>query len=382
MIDPSPSAQDFACRLTPAKRLNYNGNRHRGRHLKLFDKKTAQALLTVLVFALILMFLYVAWRAIITFLFAIFFAYILEAPVSRLQKWLRGSRPAAIAVVYLLFAGLLIVTLSLLGPPVMDEATKLMHQAPELEAKLSSGALLQQLGARHGWNGAITDWINHYLDNHRGELIGATQNFVVRAVKSIQNTWWLLLVPILAIFFLKDGHELSQNIINSVEDTRNRRMVADTVQEMDSMLGHFIRAQLTLAGLAMVVVTFFLWIMRVPYAFALGPAAGALEFIPVVGPAIGGLLVLGVALLSGYGHFWWLLIFLLVWRCIQDYVTSPRIMGTTLELHPLTVLFGVFAGGEVAGVIGVFLSIPVLATLRILWHTWLLYRRTGQKNVA
>jgi predicted PurR-regulated permease PerM len=375
MIDPLPAGS----RLQNGS--SYNGDRH-GRHLKFFDKKTAQALLTILVFALILMFLYVAWRAIITFLFAIFFAYILEAPVSRLQKWLRGSRPAAIAVVYLLFAGLLVVTLSLLGPPVMDEATKLMQQAPELEAKLSSGALLQQLGAKHGWNGAITEWINHYLDNHRGELIGATQNFVLRAVKSIQNMWWLLLVPILAIFFLKDGHLLSQNIINSVEDSRNRRMVAETVQEMDSMLGHFIRAQLTLAGLAMVVVTFVLWIMRVPYAFALGPAAGALEFIPVVGPAIGGLLVLGVALLSGYGHFWWLLIFLLVWRCLQDYVTSPRIMGTTLELHPLTVLFGVFAGGEVAGVIGVFLSIPVLATLRILWHTWLLYRRTGQKNAA
>lgn len=338
--------------------------------------------MTLLVFALILMFLYVAWRAIIAFLFAIFFAYILEAPVSRLQKWLRGSRPTAIAVVYLLFAGGLVLTLSLLGPPVIDEANKLMQQAPELEAKLSSGALLQQLGAKHGWNGAITDWINHYLDNHRGELIGATQNFVLRAVKSIQNTWWLLLVPILAIFFLKDGHQLSQSIINSVEDNRNRRMVAETVQEMDSMLGHFIRAQLTLAGLAMVVVTFVLWIMGVPYAFALGPAAGALEFIPVVGPAIGGLLVLGVALLSGYGHFWWLLIFLLVWRCLQDYVTSPRIMGTTLELHPLTVLFGVFAGGEVAGVIGVFLSIPVLATLRILWHTWMLYRKTGQKSIV
>jgi predicted PurR-regulated permease PerM len=192
--------------------------------------------------------------------------------------------------------------------------------------------------------------------------------------------WWLFLVPILAIFFLKDGHQLSQNIINSVEDTRNRRMLAETVQEMDSMLGHFIRAQLTLAGLAMLVVTFVLWIMRVPYAFALGPAAGALEFIPVVGPAVGGLMVLGVALLSGYNHFWWLFIFLLVWRCVQDYVTSPRIMGESLELHPLAVLFGVFAGGEVAGVIGVFLSIPVLATLRILWHTWLLYRRTGQKQ--
>jgi predicted PurR-regulated permease PerM len=345
--------------------------------VKLFDKKTAQALLTVLVFVLALMFLYVAWRAIITFLFAIFFAYILEAPVSRLQRWLKGSRPAAIAVVYLLFAGVLFVTFSLLGPPVMDEAQKLMQQAPELGERITSGNLIKQLGAKHGWNGATMDMINHYLDNHRGEMIGATQNLIVRAVKTVQSMWWLVLVPIFAIFFLKDGHQLSQNIINSVADSRNRRMVADTVQEMDSMLGHFIRAQLTLAMLAMVVVTFVLSIMRVPYAFALGPAAGALEFIPVVGPAVGGLAVLVVALLSGYNHIWWLLIFLLVWRCIQDYVTSPRIMGNTLELHPLTVLFGVFAGGEVAGVIGVFLSIPVLATLRILWHTWMLYRRTA-----
>ena len=92
--------------------------------------------------------------------------------------------------------------------------------------------------------------------------------------------------------------------------------------------------------------------------------------------------MLAVALLSGYNHMWLLLIFLLLWRGIQDYVTSPRILGSTLELHPLAVLFGVLAGGEVAGVIGVFLSIPVLATLRILWHTWMLYRKTGQKSAA
>lgn len=338
--------------------------------------------MTALVFALALMFLYVAWRAIITFLFAIFFAYILEAPVSRLQKWLRGSRPTAIAVVYLLFAALLIVIFSLLGPPVINEAQKLMQQAPELGAKIKSGSLVQQLAARHGWNQGTVKWVTDYMNEHQAELIAATQTLTLRAARSVQNMWWLVLVPIFAVFFLKDGHQLSQNIINSVEDLRNRQMVAETVREMDSMLGHFIRAQLTLAILAMAVVTFVLWIMRVPYAFALGPAAGALEFIPVVGPAIGGLAVMVVALLSGYNHMWGLLIFLLAWRGIQDYVTSPRIMGTSLELHPLTVLFGVFAGGEVAGVIGVFLSIPVLATLRILWHTWMLYRKTGQKSAA
>lgn len=350
--------------------------------MQLFDKKTAQVLLTTLVFALALMFLYAAWRAIITFLFAIFFAYILEAPVSRLQRGLRGSRSAAIAVVYLVFIAALVVTFSLLGPPVMEEGQKLMQQAPLLADKISSGTLVTQLGAKHGWSKATVDWITEYSGQHQGELIAATQNLVLKAAKTLQGMWWLPLVPIFAIFFLKDGNKFSQRIINAVENASNRQIVADTVQEMNSMLGHFIRSQLTLAGLAMVVVTFVLSIMRVPYAFALGPAAGALEFIPVVGPAVGGLIILAVALLSGYSHMWVLLIFLLLWRGIQDYVTSPRIMGSTLELHPLAVLFGVLAGGEVAGVIGVFLSIPVLATLRILWHTWMLYRRSGDQSTA
>jgi predicted PurR-regulated permease PerM len=353
-----------------------------GRRLKLFDKKTVRVLLTVLVFALALMFLYAAWRAIITFLFAIFFAYILEAPVSRLQSWLKGSRSAAIAVVYVVLIAVLVVAFALAGPPAVQEGHKLMQQAPEMGEKISSGSLVTQLGAKHGWNQKTIDWIMDYLKVHKGEVITATQNLVFGAVKTIQGMWWLPLVPIFAIFFLKDGNKLGQRVINAVEDSGNRQIVADTVKEMNSMLGHFIRSQLTLAGLAMVVVTFVLSIMGVPYAFALGPAAGALEFIPVVGPAVGGVIVMAVALLSGYNHMWALLIFLLVWRAIQDYVTSPRIMGSTLELHPLAILFGVLAGGEVAGVIGVFLSIPVLATLRILWHTWMLYRRSGQKSTA
>jgi predicted PurR-regulated permease PerM len=213
-------------------------------------------------------------------------------------------------------------------------------------------------------------------------VLTATQDLVFKAVKTIQSMWWLVLVPILAIFFLKDGQKLGQQLINSVENLRTRNLVAATLGQMNVMVGQYIRSQIILAGLAIVVVTFVLWIMHVPYAFALGPAAGALEFIPVAGPAIGGLIVLAVALLAGYNHLFWLLLFLLVWRGIQDYITSPRIMGTTLELHPLMVLFGVLAGGEVAGVIGVFLSIPVLATLRILWHAWVLQRKAGSKKIA
>jgi predicted PurR-regulated permease PerM len=72
-----------------------------------------------------------------------------------------------------------------------------------------------------------------------------------------------------------------------------------------------------------------------------------------------------VALFGGFAHPWLLLVFIVIWRLIQDYVSSPMIMGRGVELHPGLVIFGVLAGGELAGVAGMFLSVPVLAGLRV-----------------
>jgi predicted PurR-regulated permease PerM len=75
----------------------------------------------------------------------------------------------------------------------------------------------------------------------------------------------------------------------------------------------------------------------------------------------------------GYKHWLVLILALGIWRLIQDYVSSPRIMGQSMELHPLAAIFGVMAGGEVAGILGIFLSIPVMASLRIVFRRWRLY---------
>src|SRR5205807_2748118 len=91
---------------------------------------------------------------------------------------------------------------------------------------------------------------------------------------------------------------------------------------------------------------------------------------PVIGPLLAALIIFGVAFLTGYSHWLVLILFLGAWRLVQDYVNSPRIMGGRLELHPLAALFAILAGGEIAGVIGVYLSIPIMATLRILWRRW------------
>jgi predicted PurR-regulated permease PerM len=107
--------------------------------------------------------------------------------------------------------------------------------------------------------------------------------------------------------------------------------------------------------------------MGVPYAILLGLLGGMLEFIPTIGPVVAVLAILLVTVVSG-GHFLAILIFLVCYRMFMDYFASPHVMGQGVELHPLLLLFGVFAGAEAAGVAGAFLSVPVLALVRILYR--------------
>jgi predicted PurR-regulated permease PerM len=98
----------------------------------------------------------------------------------------------------------------------------------------------------------------------------------------------------------------------------------------------------------------------------LAAAAALLEFIPVFGPLLSTLLVLIVALVTEYPHLLWILLFVLGYRIFQDYVLGPRLMGTGVGVHPILVLFGLLAGAEVAGVPGIFLSVPAIAAALII----------------
>jgi len=106
----------------------------------------------------------------------------------------------------------------------------------------------------------------------------------------------------------------------------------------------------------------------VPDSMLLASIAFPLEFVPLVGPMIAAVIIVVVTIMSSYQGVLWVVVFLGCYRVFQDYVLSPRLMSKGVELHPLLVIFGVFAGGEIAGVAGIFLSVPVLALLRLLYH--------------
>ena len=338
----------------------------------LFDSRTARVLITALLFALGLGFLYVARATLIAFLFAIFFAYLMSPLVNRLERLFRGRTPA-IAVIYAAMIALVVVFFVLVGPKVTHQGARLGQALPSLLTKVSSGQITDQLGQEHGWSRNTTEFVQSFLVSHEDDISQFAQRIGLRTADVAKQAWLLFVVPLLSIFFLKDGRAFSDFLLTTVQSRPQREFLENVLNDLNRMLAHFIRAQLTLALLTLVAYSIFLGAMGMNYALVLGTVGGLLEFIPVVGPLAGALTIMTVALLTGFPHWIILLVFLGCWRLIQDYVSSPRIMGESMELHPLAAIFGVMAGGEVAGILGIYLSIPVMASLRIVFRRWRLY---------
>ncbi len=338
----------------------------------LTDSRTARVLITVLLFALALGFLYVARATLIAFLFAIFFAYLMSPLVNHLDRLLKG-RGKAIAIIYSLLLVLVIVFFVIVGPKVTRQGARLGQSLPTLLSQLKSEKFTNQLAAEHGWSVNTTEFVRSVLISHEDDITQLAQRIGLRTADVAKQAWLLFVVPLLSIFFLKDGRAFSDFLLSTVQARPQREFLENVLSDLNQMLAHFIRAQLTLAALTLIVYSGFLAAMRVPYALVLGTVGGVLEFIPVIGPLVAALVIVTVSLLMGYPHWLVLVIFFAAWRMIQDYVSSPRIMGESVELHPLAAIFGVMAGGEVAGILGIYLSIPVMASLRIVFRRWRLY---------
>jgi predicted PurR-regulated permease PerM len=204
------------------------------------------------------------------------------------------------------------------------------------------------------------------ISQRSGDILSSLPEAGLKFLTVASDLIYVVIIPILSFFFLKDGGLMRNHILDLANRGPQRELLDDVMADIHLLLAHYMRALFVLSLAAFTAYSIFFSVMGVPYGVLLGAIAGMFEFIPMLGPVTSATIIILVAAVSG-SHVLAIVIFLAAYRVFQDYILSPHLMGQGVELHPLLVLFGVFAGAEVAGVAGTFLSVPVLALMRILY---------------
>jgi len=337
------------------------------------DDRAGNVVTTVALFMVAATILYVARGAFLALFLSLLFAYLLEPAVTWIQHHSRlgqKNRTWAIAQVYLI-GTLVLGTLGYeVGPHLAAEVKNLNAAVPKILEGLSSGGTAPDREGRHGLRAGQQKWIQDQLARNHDSIARFFERGAASAAYVAASAIWLFVIPILAIFILRDGRRMADSISESVGPRADQTQVKRILQQVDTMLAKFIRAQLALAALSFVFYSVSMLVLRFPYAIALGGLGGVLEFLPAVGWIASAAAILTIGFLT-HSHWIWMAGLIVVWRLVQDYVNSPLIMGDNLQLQPLTVVFALMVGGQVGGIGGLYLSVPAVAVVRIVWLEYL-----------
>jgi predicted PurR-regulated permease PerM len=331
------------------------------------EKKAARYTWTAALVLLLIGCIYLIRDALIVFAVALLLTYLLYPLFSIFNRIMPGrSRGPALALVYIMLCGIVTMMVLTIGSQVKDEANSLAQRVPEFLNRFQSKADQAPVPqAAKSFQDQMIDEARKQVYQHSGELVSTVPQYSLRLLSGSRYLLLALVVPIISFFMLKDGWQIREDLIDLFAAGKNRELLEDVLSDVHLLLLQYMRALFTLCLAVFASFALVFTLMGVPDALLLATVAFPLEFIPLVGPLLAAVFIMVMVVVSDYAHPWWVLAFLGGYRLFQDYVLSPNLMASGVELHPLLVIFGVFAGAQIGGVAGVFLSIPVLAMARI-----------------
>ncbi|MFQ6101213.1 MAG: AI-2E family transporter [Anaerolineae bacterium] len=304
---------------------------------------------------------------------ALLLAFILDPIADLLTDRLRLSRGLATGLIFvILIVGMLgVVAAPVTVVPAIQRAVRSV-QADLTDIITGIGAFLErpvEIGEYALDLSAMYEELSSML---RSFVSSVAQGTIDIAFGIASGAFWLIIIIMVAFYLVKDADRLIGQIDN-LAPPGYRDDFARLRQQITDVWNAFLRGQLLL-GLAMIVVTTVVCtLVGLPYAVVMGLIAGVMEFVPSVGPIIALIPAVLVALFQGsnflpLSNFWFAMLvagLYLVIQQVEGNLLVPRILGRSLNLHPLVVLIGIIVGGSLAGILGMLLAAPVLATLRV-----------------
>ena len=295
---------------------------------------------------------------------AVVLSILLNPLVVMLER--RGmNRTAAVVLVMAALALLLGAALKLLAPVIAREFRALsglvQNETPATLLVKMKALLLQHLPwlKNPGLITQVMDRAEKLLYSLLNQSIHILPSLIPVAIA-------LVLIPFMTFFLLKDGRRLKKSFIQALPN-RYFEMATSLLHKIDCQLGSYIRGQVLVSLCIGALSVTALAILRVPYFFLIGAAAGLANMIPYFGPIVGAIpaIILNVISKGRVGAALPVIAAFLLIRLIDDTLVSPNILGRSLKIHPLLVIIVIFTGGEMFGLMGLLLCIPVTGIIKV-----------------
>lgn len=301
---------------------------------------------------------------------AVILAYVLNPPVRFLTARTRLPRTLVVASVYLTLIVILSLVIGAFVPSLIQQVTSI---DVDLQASVEGisrfferplfifGFSIDLLDVYQEVSGTVENIVSPLASQTVSFLFGLASGFA-----------WLVFVLIVSFYLLKDLGKFGRSIYGLVPgDYRDE--VRRLGEEVNVIWNAFFRSQLVLCAVVGTVVGVTMQVVGVRNALILGIIAGVLEIIPNIGPVIAAIPAVLIAYFQGSTYLllsngWFALLIAGLYVVIQQLennILVPRIIGRSLNLHPLVVIVGALAGANLAGILGMFLAAPILASLRI-----------------
>jgi predicted PurR-regulated permease PerM len=296
---------------------------------------------------------------------AVLIVLILEPAVSRLQR-IRIPRLAGAAISYLSVLAPLSLALWWLGGVLAVQVQELVDQGPALVAQ--AGGFVDGLWDEAGERGVPlpAETPEAWVEDNRESIVSWATDVATAATQFAGLLLAALAGPVVAFYMLVELPRIRNSFVNLIPVSR-REDVMEGMRIIGSTVGAFFRGQLLIAVLVGIMSTVGLLILRVPFAVLVGTIAGLTNLVPFLGPIVGS--VFGIALGIIDGGIWtgvWVLVMFVIVQQVESQILSPLIIGASVRLRPVAVIIGMLAGAVVAGLLGMILVIPILASLRAL----------------
>lgn len=329
--------------------------------------------------AIILLGLYVFGQAtpvLLPLILATVFAFILY-PLVRFFAQLRWSsqktipKELAILISFAIAAIVISVVISYIFMPFVGEFNQFIANLPSLAERakqitLSLGMQAQSVDLPDN----VRVLFDNSLSNAASYSIGVARRLINAILGLAGQIIELIVVPVLAFYFLRDWRLLRDNFVNAFPIPA-RAKTRQIVDEMGIVVSAYIRGQVLVSVVMGIVVFIGMMFLGVSYPLVLGLVAALTEAIPVVGPIIGAVPALLLAFLESPALAVKVLVFYVIIHQLENNVIVPSIMKATLELHPVSVIISLLIGAHVAGVLGMLVAVPVTAMLKVLYkHLW------------